>query len=294
MISRRLALGLLAGGVLAACSDGGSGAAGPTTAPGARPVKTVRYGDAETQVADLWLPRPRPTEPVGVVVLIHGGFWRPIYDRTLMEPLARDVIRRGWAAWNLEYRASGRGGGGWPATFEDVAAGIDALVPEADRQRLDLERVVTVGHSAGGCLSLWAAARAGLPDDAPGAGPAVEPVLAVSQAGVNNLVAGSFEKLGNGAVDALMGVPPKEAGDRYTLASPVERLPIGVDQVVVHGLDDEIVPVEQSTVYAGKAKEAGDEVTVITVEGADHFDVIDPAHRAWKRTAKEIAKALDE
>ena len=294
MISRRLALGLLAGGVLAACSDGGSGATGPTTAPGTRPVKTVRYGDTETQVADLWLPRPRPTEPVGVVVLIHGGFWRPIYDRTLMEPLARDVIRRGWAAWNLEYRASGGGGGGWPATFEDVAAGIDALVPEADRQRLDLERVVTVGHSAGGCLSLWAAARAGLPDDAPGAGPAVEPVLSVSQAGVNNLVAGSFEKLGNGAVDALMGVPPKEAGDRYTLASPVERLPIGVDQVVVHGLDDEIVPVEQSTVYAGKAKEAGDEVTVITVEGADHFDVIDPAHRAWKRTAKEIAKALDE
>ena len=255
----------------------------------------MRYGDAEAQVADLWLPRPRPTEPVGVVVLIHGGFWRPIYDRTLMEPLARTWSGRGWAAWNLDYRASGSGGGGWPATFEDVAAGIDALVPEADRQRLDLDRVVTVGHSAGGCLSLWAAARAGLPDDAPGAGPAVEPVLAVSQAGVNNLVAGAFEKLGNGAVEALMGVPPKEAGDRYTLASPVERLPIGVDQVVVHGLDDEIVPVEQSTVYAGKAKEAGDDVTVITVEGADHFDVIDPdpprleAHRQGAST-----KALDD
>ena len=73
-----------------------------------------------------------------------------------------------------------------------------------------------------------------------------------------------------------MGVPPEEAGDRYTLASPAERLPIGVDQVVVHGLDDEIVPSSQSTVYAGKAKEAGDDVTVITVEGAGHFDVIDP------------------
>jgi acetyl esterase/lipase len=90
-----------------------------------------------------------------------------------------------------------------------------------------------------------------------------------------------------------MGARPKEAGDRYTLASPVERLPIGVDQVVVHGLGDEIVPVDQSTVYASRAKEAGDDVVVITVEGADHFDVIDPDHRAWKRTAKEIANKLD-
>ena len=245
-------------------------------------------------MADLWLPRPRSAEPVGVVVLVHGGFWRPIYDRTLMEPLARDVTARGWAVWNLDYRAvRGRG--------RRLAGDVRGRGRRHRRARpggrppqgLDLDRVVIVGHSAGGCLSLWAAARAGLPDDAPGAGPEVEPVLAVSLAGVNNLVAGAFEQLGNGAVEALMGRPPKEAGDRYTLASPVERLPIGVDQIVVHGLDDDIVPVDQSTAYAGKAKEAGDDVTVITVEGADHFDLIDPTHRAWKRTMKAIEKKLD-
>jgi acetyl esterase/lipase len=292
VITRRAVLGLLAGGVVAACS-GGSGNVAPSTRSPNGPGRTVRYGDGKEQMADLWLPTPRSAEPVGVVVLVHGGFWRPIYDRTLMDPLARDLTSRGWAAWNLDYRGSGDGGGGWPATFEDVAAGIDALVPEASPQGLDLDRVVVVGHSAGGCLSLWAAARAGLPDDAPGAGPEVEPVLAVSLAGVNNLVAGAFEQLGNGAIEALMGKPPKEAGDRYTLASPVERLPIGVDQIVVHGLDDDIVPVDQSTAYAGKAKEAGDDVTVITVEGADHFDLIAPTHRAWKRTIKAIEEQLD-
>ena len=193
-------------------------------------------------MADLWLPRPPPTEPVGVVVLIHGGFWRPQYDRTLMEPLARDVVeragRRGTSTTGP--RAAAAAAGRPPSTTSPRASTRSSRRPT--QRGLDLDRVVTVGHSAGGCLSLWAAARAGLPDGAPGAGPKVEPVLAVSQAGVNNLIAGAFEQLGNGAVEALMGEPPKEAGDRYTLASPAERLPIGVDQVVVHGLADEIVP----------------------------------------------------
>jgi acetyl esterase/lipase len=227
-----------------------------------------------------------------VVVLIHGGFWRPEYDRSLMVPLAEDVTARGWAAWNLDYRASGSGGGGWPRTFEDVANGIDSLRPEAARRSLDLDRVVVVGHSAGGCLALWAAARAGLPAIAPGSRPKVKPVLAVSLAGVNNLIAGSFEKLGDGAVDDLMGGPPREAGDAYTLASPTERLPIGVDQIVVHGLADVIVPVEQSTHYAAKAREAGDDVTVITVKGETHFDVIDPKQTSWRKTVKYLEQVL--
>ncbi len=282
-----MALGLLAGGTLAvACSDG-SGSSGPTSTT--RPMIQTPYGDAPSQVADLWLPRPAPTEPVGVVVLVHGGFWRPQYDRTLMEPLARDVADRGWAAWNLDYRASGTGGGGWPRTFEDVAAGIDALTGVAEEHGLDLDKVVVVGHSAGGCLALWSAARAELPAIVPGSKPAVVPVLAVSMAGVNNLVAGSFERLGNGAVDDLMGGPPDEAGDAYTYASPTELLPLGVDQVVVHGLDDDIVPLDQSTIYAAKAEEAGDEVVVITEKAGTHFDVIDPGHESWRRTAKEIA-----
>jgi acetyl esterase/lipase len=244
-------------------------------------------------VADLWLPRQRAKDRVGVVVLIHGGFWRPQYDRTLMEPLARDVAARGWAAWNIDYRGSGTGGGGWPETFEDVAGAIDSLAGQAGRHRLDLDHVVVVGHSAGGCLSLWSAARAKLPAIVPGSHPEVEPVLAVSLAGVNNLVAGAFEELGAGAVEDLMGGPPEEAGDAYTYASPTERLPIGVDQIVVHGLADAVVPVEQSTSYAGKADEAGDQVTVITEPSEGHFDVIDPQAQSWNKAVKHIADRLD-
>jgi acetyl esterase/lipase len=290
VISRRAALGVLAGGVVAACSSGSGKASPPTTTA---PKVPISYGKDLTQVGDLWLPTPRPTKPVGVVVLVHGGFWRPQYTRALMEPLARDVIDRGWAAWNLDYRPSSASGGGWPGTFTDVAQGIDLLDAKADEHALDLDKVVVVGHSAGGCLSLWAAAREGLPAIAPGARPKVKPVLAVSQAGVNNLIAGWFENLGDGAVEDLMGGAPKEAGDAYTLASPAERLPIGVDQVLAHGLADVIVPLEQTTHYAAKAQDAGDDVTVITVKGETHFDVIDPHEESWRKTVAHLEKVLD-
>ena len=132
-----------------------------------------------------------------MVVLIHGGFWRPQYDRTLMEPLARDVVARGWAAWNLDYRASGSGGGGWPATFEDVAAGIDALVPRptraAPRPRPGGHRRAT--RPAGASRSGRRPGPA-CPRTRPAPGRRSSRVLAVSQAGVNNLVAGAFEELG--------------------------------------------------------------------------------------------------
>ncbi|MEJ7583897.1 MAG: alpha/beta hydrolase [Acidimicrobiales bacterium] len=222
-----------------------------------------------------------------VVVLIHGGFWLPEYDRSLMEPLARDVVARGWAAWNLDYRVPGRGAGGWPGTFLDVAQGVDHLAVAAGRHDLDLGRVVVVGHSAGGCLALWAAARRNLPAGAPGADPGVTPGLAISQAGVNDLVAGAALNLGQGAVVNLMGQAPPPASappdpaDRYGLASPSARLPIGVPLVLVHGDRDEIVPLTQSTEFATRAKGLGDTVTVLTVAEASHFDVIDPSHRAW-------------
>jgi acetyl esterase/lipase len=295
VISRRAALGFLAGGVVAACS-GGSGGSAPSTTT--QPKVPLAYGKDPSQVGDLWLPSPRPAKrgPAkrhGVVVLIHGGFWRPQYHRDLMERLARDVTGRGWAAWNIDYRPSNVRGAGWPGTFTDVAGAIDLLDTKADEHPLDLDKVVVVGHSAGGCLALWAAARNGLPAIAPGARPKVKPVLAVSQAGINNLIAGWFEDLGDGAVEDLMGGPPAEAGDAYSLASPAERLPIGVEQVVVHGLADVIVPVEQTTLYGGKAGDAGDDVTVITVQGETHFDLIDPHQESWAKTVKHLQKVLD-
>jgi acetyl esterase/lipase len=127
----------------------------------------IPYGPGHGQVGDLWLPS-KTTGVVPLVVLIHGGFWRAQYTKTLMNRLARAVARRGWAAWNIEYRRVGAlgGGGGWPATFQDVADAIDHVARRSPPSIAG--RVVTCGHSAGGTLALWAAGRGRLPDGAPG------------------------------------------------------------------------------------------------------------------------------
>src|SRR5699024_620832 len=124
--------------------------------------------------------------PHAVAVVIHGGFWRAYYQRDLMHPICENLAAGGWAVWNIEYRRVG-GAGGWPMTFRDVATAIDFLELIAERHRLDLDRLAALGHSAGGHLALWLAARAGLPPHAPGAGPIVRPAGVVSQAGVSDL-----------------------------------------------------------------------------------------------------------
>jgi acetyl esterase/lipase len=215
-----------------------------------------------------------------VVVLVHGGFWRPQYDRTLMDPLAEAVVAHGWAAWNIDYRPAGEGGG-WPTTFTDVAAAIDHLPALVDEHPLDLDRVAVVGHSAGGTLALWSAARSGLPADAPGAAPVVVPAAVVSLAGVTNRAAGSLERLGGGAVNDLMGGSAIRVGDRYGLASPIERLPLGVPTLLVHGQDDVIVPPVLSETFRDRAADAGDEVEARILPDVDHFDLIDPDTAAW-------------
>src|SRR5690242_3906962 len=142
-------------------------------------MQTFRYGPAASQVGDLYLPKQAVKPPV--ICLLHGGFWRLPYARDQMVPLAEDLIRRGYAAWNLEYRRLGEPGGGWPGTLQDVAAGIDYLATlKAQDIDLDLDRVVTVGHSAGGHLALWAAGARRVLDSEPS--PRVRVMAAVGQA----------------------------------------------------------------------------------------------------------------
>jgi acetyl esterase/lipase len=216
-----------------------------------------------------------------VVVLIHGGFWRAAYDRSLMTPLAVDLAKHGYAAWNVEYRRVGHDGGGWPGTLADVAAGVDYLVDIADAEALDVGQVVSVGHSAGGHLALWLAARPGLPMAAAGSSPRVALTAAVAQAGVVDLREGYAAGLGRGACVDFLGGSPDEVPERYELASPAARLPLAVRQLLVHGDADDTVPVEHSRKYAVAATAAGDRVELVELEGADHFDVIDPNHAAW-------------
>ncbi len=234
-------------------------AAGPDGDGG---VEVIAYGDDPSQVAELHRPG-RPSR--GVVVVIHGGFWKSAYDLTLGQPLARALAERGWTAWNIEYRRVGNGGG-TPETFDDVAAAIDAL---AGIDGLDLSTVVTLGHSAGGHLAVWAAGRTD---------PAVPVTHAISQAGVLDLVESDRLGLGDGAAAARLGHPAGPADARW---DPQQQLPLDVPVWCVHGVDDDIVPLTQSEGYVAAALAAGAEAEVVRVEG-DHFVVIDPASAAWQ------------
>jgi acetyl esterase/lipase len=241
------------------------------------PPRQIAYGDHADQVGNLHLPAggdgPWPT-----VTLVHGGDWEWGWDRALMTPLARDLAARGFAVWNVEYRRVGQEGGGWPGTLADAAAALDAL---ADIDEADPSCVVTVGHSAGGQLALWLAGRDRIPVGLPGAGPRVRPCAAVSQAGLLDLVSGSVDRRCGGACRALLGGGPKDVPERYAVASPVALLPLGVPQLLVHGLLDDLVPPSQSRDYAEAARAAGDEVELVELAAADHFDVIEVDDPAW-------------
>ncbi|WP_405062931.1 alpha/beta fold hydrolase [Kribbella sp. NBC_01505] len=276
-MSRRSLLAAAAALPLAGC------ASEPAAASGA---VEVRYGDDESQIAELHL--PPGTAKVPVAVVIHGGFWQSAYGMSLATPLAADLAKNGIAGYAIEYRRVGNGGG-WPATFEDVAAAIDAL---ADQPRIDLTKVVAIGHSAGGQLALWAAARPGLPTTSPGASPRVRLRGAVSQAGVLDLAAAYRQQVGGSAVQDLLGGTPDSHPDRYKLASPTERLPLKVPVALVHGNRDSAVPLVQSQTYLAAARTAGDTVTLTELPHIGHFELIDPNHPAWTTCRTEATRLL--
>ena len=266
------ALGLVPAALLSACSEE---SAVPTSDPSPAPVpdggegaEVVTYGDDPSQYAELYRPGVRSR---GVVVVIHGGFWKSAYDLTLGQPLARVLAADGWTAWNIEYRRVGNGGG-TPETFDDVAAAIDAL---ADVDGLDTSTVVTLGHSAGGHLAVWAAGR-----DAP----RVAITHAISQAGVLDLVMAERMGLGGGAAAALLGHTP---GPDDAAWDPQQQIPLDVPVWCVHGVDDTIVPLGQSEGYVVDARAAGAQAEIVRVPG-DHFAVIDPTSEAWAATVEVL------
>lgn len=235
------------------------------------------YGGDPSQVAELFVPGGAGAHPV--VVVVHGGYWRARYDRSLMDGLCIDLAQHGLAAWNLEYRRVGSGGG-WPETFHDVAAGVDALA-DLSIGRLDLGRVVTVGHSAGGQLAFWLAARPGFPPDACGAGPRVEIRAAVSQAGVLDLLLAATLAPSAEPTLALLG-DPGERPNVYGLASPRERVPLGIPQLVLHGDRDDDVSMEIAESYAAAARGSGDPCELRVLPDTGHFEHIDQRSSAWR------------
>lgn len=232
-------------------------------------MERISYGSDPSQFGDLYLPDGTPR---GVVVVIHGGFWLDQYDLTLGAPLAESLAAAGWAAWNLEYRRVGNGGGD-PTTFDDISAGIDKLADLG----LDTSTVVTLGHSAGGHLAAWAASRGRFEAWAGG----IEVTHVISQAGVLDLMTASMAGLGSGAVERFLGRVP--TADDAAL-DPLQQVPLTQPVWCIHGTDDFNVPISQSETYVGAATAAGARAELVVLEGGDHFVVIDPTSQAWAQT----------
>lgn len=252
--------------------------------PASPPDHTIAYGGDANQFGQLFLPRGQG--PFAVAVVIHGGCWKKFADLKNTLPMSDALRKAGIATWNIEYRRVDNEGGGWPGTYLDVAAAIDYLRTIAPQYHLDLERVVTVGHSAGGHLALWAAARHRLPK---GSQLYVERPLPIH--GVLNLAGpGRLQSLsdeqqqkvcGSVPVTQLLGGEINLVPQRVHEGSPGEMLPLGVPQELITGALDWLVPPSLGEEYAALARKSGDEAKMTVIEGAGHFEVIAPGTVAW-------------
>jgi len=246
-----------------------------------RMLDTLAYGHDPSQEGDLWCPAGPGPHPVAV--LFHGGFWYHAWERDLMDGLSGDLARRGIAAWNVEYRRVGAGGG-WPATGEDAARATDHLVPLAPVYGLDLSRVAVLGHSAGAQLALCVAAR--------GRRGEVHPRLVVGLATIGDLERAMTDQIGGSSVARMLGTDLGDLDVALGDASPRARLPIGVAQLLAHAADDDVVPLSQTTDYATAARTAGDGVTVMEFPAGGHFALIDPTTPAWAAVASDLERRL--
>jgi len=223
----------------------------------ARPARRLRYGAHRDQNAELLL--PAGGGPFPLVVVLHGGWWQARRTRTKLytRPLSANLVKHGFAVLNAEYRRVG-GGGGWPATFDDARA-LVALAHEQPQAT----RVAVLGHSAGGHLALFAAAEGG------------------TDAAVALAAPSDLEARPESDIVALMGGTPESVPDRYAHGSPIRRVPLGTPTLLVHGTRDDVVPPRRSRDFATAARAAGDDVTLVEPD-ADHRQVVDPRHPAWK------------
>jgi acetyl esterase/lipase len=236
--------------------------------------QTHRYGEGPDHEADLMLPATGATGRLAV--LLHGGFWRARYKRSIMEALGFDLVQRGWATWNVEYRRVSEGGG-VPHTLDDVRLAIEAL--RTLDAPVDTDRVLVIGHSAGGQLALVSA-------------PAVAVAAVVSLAGVCDLRSGARDRIGDGAVLDFLGGTPEQRPLEYAIADPLARLPADADVLLVHGELDDHVPVQQSRDYASAARAAGGRCELLELAGVEHFALIDPLTRAWAAVAERLDALL--
>lgn len=261
--------------------------------PKPSPSATVRLGPEPWSVVDLWL--PEGAGPFPVVLMVHGGCWtKSVADRTLMNYAAEDLRRRGLAVWNIEYRGVDEPGGGYPGTFEDVARAADALRAEGRKYKLRTDRVVAFGHSAGGHLAMWLAARPKLARDSKLYAKNPLPIAGVVNSGGLADLAASAPVTAKDCLSDLMpvltGAPRLNA---LADTSPAEMLPLHVAQVSVNGARDRIAPPVLGAGWTQRAKAAGDAAEYIEVPETGHVELISPGTVAFELEAKKLAVLLN-
>jgi acetyl esterase/lipase len=242
------------------------------TKPQPPPDARVAYGHDPNQFFEVRLPPSGNPHPV--LLNIHGGFWRAKYDLTHAGHLCQALRAIGIATFNLEYRRIGNPGGGWPGTFEDIRSAYRFIRQSQARYHLDLDRLVVMGHSAGGQLALCLAAH--------------EPFIrnVISLAGVVDLE--KAHALSNDAVAEFLGGKPDVVPDHYHEADPMQLKILSARQWLIHGDEDDTVPPEFSRDYVAKKKRSGESVELIAIFKADHFDLIDPVSAAFKRVTSTV------
>ncbi|MFJ4861013.1 MULTISPECIES: alpha/beta hydrolase [unclassified Streptomyces] len=269
--------------------------------PAVAPDATAAYGEHPDHVVDFYAPRGETRGPAPLVVLLHGGAWRAPYDRQHVTPFADFLARRGFAVANVEYRrgstlphqnAEGPVAGRWPETFDDVAAAMDALPALAATAlpQADVRRTVVTGHSAGGHLALWAAARHVLASDSPwrlSSPPMLRGVVALAPI-ADFTVAQELGVCGGASAQLLGGAEHWE--ERLPYADPAALLPTGIATAVVQGRDDIVVPQQVAEAYVAAAAKAGEMVGLTLLDAVGHFPLIDPAADACAVVAEEISQ----
>ena len=255
--------------------------------------KRITYGPNPQHFAEIRFPKERG--PFPLLLMIHGGFWQSAYDLQHTGPLCADLTGRGIVTCNIEYRRIGDRGGGWPGTFHDISLASYKIPEILDSDpRVDMSRTLVMGHSAGGHLALWLVSRHKILKTSPLYEKRESRIVnAISLAGVSDLRSAWKEKLGHGIVTRLIGGPPDQYPDRYDAGSPIELLPNGARQVLIHGTLDNTVPVSQSEQYVRRATESGDRCSLVKLEGTGHFELIDPESDAWSSVLTAVETMLD-
>jgi acetyl esterase/lipase len=236
------------------------------------------YGSDPNQFGDLRV--PKGDGPFPIVMNIHGGFWRAKYDLAHAGHLCAALTSKGIATFNLEYRRAGNKGGGWPGSFEDIASGFRFLPEIPKRYKLDSNRVVVMGHSAGGELALCLAAHE----------PSVKKVI--SLAGVVDLQSAYQDHLSNDAVVEFLGGTPKEVPEHYHEADPMQVSIAKAEQWLIYGLSDDVVPPAYSRNYVQQKKQKNENVHLLEIAQAGHYELIDPHPVAWPKVEQTALHLL--